>query len=127
MTGLADSHLLIWLADRPERVGPGAVEFLRTPGNRAALSLASVWELALKEAKGQLKLSAPVSELVARWETNGGLLLPVRLPHIFRAVALPSIHRDPFDRMLIGQALVERLTLLTDDADIRKYPVPTVW
>ncbi len=127
MTGIADSHLLIWLADRPDRVGADAMAFVRDPANRLMLSMASVWELALKEAKRKLELSMPVHELVTRWVANGGLLLPITLAHVFRSVSLPSIHRDPFDRMLIAQTLAEGGKLLSDDADIHQYPVPTVW
>jgi PIN domain nuclease of toxin-antitoxin system len=127
VTGIVDSHTLIWLADRPDRVGPAALAFVRDPGNRVVLSLASVWELSLNESKGKLELSEPVEELVARWEDNGGLLMPVALPHIYRSVRLPSIHRDPFDRMLIAQTQLESAVLLSDDADIRQYPVPVIW
>lgn len=127
MTGLADSHVLIWLADRPERMSSAALAFVRDPANRLMLSLASVWELTLKESKGTLELSVPVRELVDRWRANGGLLLPIGLPHLYRVGSLPSVHRDPFDRLLVAQALVENAVLLSDDADIHQYPVPTIW
>ena len=127
MIGIVDSHTLIWMAETPEKLGSEATAFVRDPANRLVLSLASVWELALKESKGKLELNAPVQELVVRWEENGGLLLPITLTHIYRSVALPSIHRDPFDRMLIAQTLAESGKLLSDDADIRQYPVPVIW
>ena len=127
MIGVVDSHTFLWMADAPGRLGPDAAAFVRDPGNKLLLSLASVWELALKEAKGKLEFNIPIRELVARWEEGGGLLLPITLAHIFRAVALPSIHRDPFDRMLIAQTLAEGGKLLSDDADIRQYPVPVLW
>ena len=127
MIGVVDSHTFLWMAEASTRLGPEATAFVRDPANKLLLSLASIWELALKEAKGKLELNVPIQELVERWEENGGLLLPITLSHIFRSVALPSIHRDPFDRMLVAQALAEGGKLLSDDADIRQYPVPVIW
>ncbi|MFO0847007.1 MAG: type II toxin-antitoxin system VapC family toxin [Gemmataceae bacterium] len=127
MIGIVDTHTFLWLADTPEKVSADAAAFLRDPANEPTLSLASVWELVIKTGTGKLKLKAPVEAMAARWVRSGGRLLPITLEHVLAVQHLPSIHRDPFDRLLIAQAREERAALVSDDATVKQYPVPVIW
>ncbi|MBU4397702.1 MAG: type II toxin-antitoxin system VapC family toxin, partial [Planctomycetes bacterium] len=92
------------------------------------LSVASVWEMQIKSQLGKLKLNTPLDELVRRQqEVNGVELLPVLLDHVLTLRDLPSHHRDPFDRLLIAQTVVENATLVTHDPLVAKYPVRVVF
>ncbi len=91
--------------------------------NEVMLSAASVWEAAIKIAAGRLKSPTPLDEVAA---DAGMLELPIRWRHARRAAALPALHRDPFDRMLVAQALEEGLVVMTRDPLVQQYPVPTL-
>ncbi len=91
-------------------------------------SVASGWEIVTKEATGRLRLAEPARQLIPeQLEANGFLVLPLLLEHALRAGGLPGHHRDPFDRLLVAQAMVEGLSLVTADDQVRRYPVRTIW
>ena len=93
-----------------------------------ALSIASVWEIAIKVGAGRMILPDAVERYVPdRMRLHGFALLPIELPHAFRAGALPRHHGDPFDRMLIAQAQLEGLPIITADPAISRYDVETIW
>ncbi len=119
---LLDSHILIWMDSGNERLRPPVLETLRR-GEQRYLSAVTGWELGLKQAAGKLRLRRPVGEML---EPFGLLELPVTLRHGDRAATLPLHHRDPFDRMLIAQALVEDLVLVTGDEELARYGVPVL-
>lgn len=124
MAYLLDTHTLLWwLADDPALPGP-VREIIRDPNQAMLVSAASSWEISIKRALG--KLRAP-DELLAILEEEGFQELPISWAHAQQAGRLPPIHRDPFDRMLIAQALLQGMTLLTADADIARYEVRTFW
>jgi PIN domain nuclease of toxin-antitoxin system len=105
-----------------------ARELLDDPESEVALSVASVWELAIKVAKGLITLPAPLSHYVPdRLERNRFGLLPIELAHALRVASLPRIHGDPFDRLLIAQAQVEGIPIITSDSAIAQYDVETIW
>jgi PIN domain nuclease of toxin-antitoxin system len=119
---LLDSHVALWwLAGEP--MSRDAFDAIADPGNAVRVSAASVWELNAKRSLGKLtfagNLSAEISE-------EGFAELPLRWTHTERSLALPVHHRDPFDRMLIAQALVEGLTVVTRDRAFRAYDVPVL-
>ena len=116
---LLDSHILIWLDSGNSRLTKPVLEKLRYAEHRY-LSAATAWELSLKQAAGKLQLGVSVSSMLAIFRLDE---LPVRIAHGDRAAALPRHHGDPFDRMLIAQARMERLTLVTVDDRIAKYEV----
>jgi PIN domain nuclease of toxin-antitoxin system len=119
---LLDTHILLWwLAGSPE-LSDQIRERIDTE-LEVYVSSASVWELSIKKAAGKLKLP---DDLI-NWIQQGGLSeLPITMQHADLAGRLPLIHRDPFDRMLVAQALAERLTLVTRDGLIQKYDVPVL-
>ncbi len=120
MTLLLDTHVLLWwLADDP-RLTPAMREAIADPSTAVMVSAASAWEVAIKAAAGKLTVPDGLPQELAR---HGFDELPVTVEDGLAAGALPRHHSDPFDRMLIAQAHVEGLTLVTRDADIQKYDV----
>lgn len=126
---MLDTHAFLWWAsERGARLSDRARDLLGDGSNDVSLSLASVWEIAIKVGAGRLGLPDPVERYVPeRLRDHGFDLLPIELLHTFRAGALPQIHRDPFDRMLIAQAQIEGVPILTADPAISRYDVETIW
>ena len=120
---LLDSHTLLWWLWRSLRLGARADAAIRSPDNEALVSVATIWELAIKRASG--KLAAP-ERLIALCEREGFSLIPIEPLHAERTVNLPMHHRDPFDRMLVAQAQAEGLVIVTADAQMRRYGVRTM-
>jgi PIN domain nuclease of toxin-antitoxin system len=124
---LLDTHAWLWCLEEPQRLNRTARNLVNDPDNQLFLSVASAWEMAIKYALGKLPLPAPPVEFIpSRLARDGVLGLPVNLSHALRVAALPHHHRDPFDRLLVAQAQVERLTLLTADPHFRMYDVEVV-
>jgi PIN domain nuclease of toxin-antitoxin system len=121
---LLDTHIFIWWADQPEKLSPAALSALEDEANELLLSVASVWEMQIKIQLGKLKLSLPLKELVNnQQETNDLTVSPIALEHVLALDALPSHHRDPFDRLLIAQSITEDLTIITADSQFSAYSV----
>jgi PIN domain nuclease of toxin-antitoxin system len=125
---LLDTATFWWIASGSDRLAPKAAEAFADPGNDVALSPVSLWELLVKHQIGKLPTPVSIVDLLAKFR-NERLIrsLPVTESAVMRLAALPLHHRDPFDRLLICQALDEGMTLLTPDEQIRAYPVPTLW
>jgi PIN domain nuclease of toxin-antitoxin system len=116
---LLDTHALLWwLAD--EELAPSARAEIADPGNLVAVSAASAWEISIKKALG--KLAAP-DDLAQQIEVNEFVPLPIAIAHALAAGQLPRHHADPFDRMLIAQAQIERLTVVSRDKRFDDYDV----
>ncbi len=120
---LVDTNVLLWALGGDPSLGDDTRDALADPGNDVFVSAASIWEIAIKRALG--KLNAPAN-LVAAVEAAGFSELPVTYVHAEQAGSLPKHHTDPFDRMLVAQAQVEGLTLVTADANIPRYAVRTM-
>lgn len=121
---LLDTSTLLWALGAPERLSAPARKALKGP---LVLSVVSYWEVVIKAQKGLLQVGDPVHWWSRANDLLGGSTLSVRTSHISTLAGLPGIHRDPFDRLLIAQALQERLVLITSDQTVRLYPLPTVW
>jgi len=120
---LVDTHALLWwLADHP-RLSASARSTLSNPESVVFVSVASVWEVAIKQRQG--RLNSP-DDLLQQIAANRWLHLPITLQHGIAAGSLPPYHADPFDRMLVAQAQVEGLTIMTRDPQIERYDVPTL-
>ena len=117
---LLDTHALLWALSEPQRLAPEARRRLEQAGNTVFVSVVCAWEMEIKRALG--KLDAP-DDLPLQMERNRMFELPVHLRHVQRLRKLPTLHRDPFDRMLVAQALADDLTLVTRDQRILAYPV----
>jgi PIN domain nuclease of toxin-antitoxin system len=116
---------LLWALGEPERLSPRARRLVEAGEN--VVSVASYWEVVIKTQKGLLS----ISDLATWWRQATDLMaarvLHIRASHITALAALPMLHKDPFDRILIAQAKAERLGLVTSDAPLGKYPVQTIW
>jgi PIN domain nuclease of toxin-antitoxin system len=127
MRVLLDTHTFIWWSTTSHKLSSNALAVFNDPDSSPLLSLASVWELQIKYQLGKLTLPVPVLTLVTRQQENGIELLPITLAHIIAIGQLPSLHGDPFDRLLIAQSRIEDIALVTDDRWIREYDVKTIW
>ena len=125
---LLDTHTFIWWDSAPARLSPAALALCSDPTNQLVLSVASLWEIQIKRQLGKLDLRLPLAEIVAHQkETNSVAVLPVAQEHVLALEGLPPHHRDPFDRMLVAQAIVEAATLVSVDPVLRSYPIEVCW
>jgi PIN domain nuclease of toxin-antitoxin system len=125
---LLDTHAFLWWITDDDRLSTVARGSIGAPDNQVFLSAASAWEIITKSRIGRLPLSEPVDGFIARHlEENAFQPLPIMMRHTFELETLPDLHRDPFDRMLVAQALAEQMPLVTGDRAVRAYPVTTIW
>lgn len=125
---LLDTHVLLWAHAQRSRIPPSVWELLDDLSNELLLSAASSWEIAVKYAAGRLPLPQPPARYVPERMRNSGIVgLPVDHAHALEVAVLPHHHRDPFDRLLVAQARVEGLPLLTADRRLEPYDVELVW
>ena len=125
MTVLTDTHTLVWALSAPELLGIGVRKALTQYPFTA--SVANLWELILKSGKPGALLAEPVGWWAKYVERLQIPVLAIRSSHVLAMSALPDLHRDPFDRILLGQAIEEGLTLATKDNQLARYGVATVW
>ena len=121
---LLDTHLLVWAMGEPERLPAGYASMLEDPSNSLGFSVASLWELVIKQALGRPDFNLEPSLLRQALLTGGWQELPIEASHALVVRQLPPLHRDPFDRLLLAQAQVEGMLLLTADSQLSRYPGP---
>jgi PIN domain nuclease of toxin-antitoxin system len=121
---LLDTQILLWAAGQPERLSAAARKQLRDPKNELLFSAASLWEIAIKSSLGRADFRVEPRLLRRGLLDNGYTELPVTSEHAVGIDALPDLHKDPFDRILLAQALLEGITLLTADVQLARYPGP---
>jgi PIN domain nuclease of toxin-antitoxin system len=121
---LLDSHLLVWSSSTSKRLSPVARSLINSPDNELFFSAASVWELAIKQHSKKYDVRVDAHLLRRGLLDNGYSELPVTGNHAVAIRSLPPIHKDPFDRILVAQATVEGITLLTADSIVARYPGP---
>lgn len=125
---LVDTQCWLWMLADPGRLNARARELLSDGRTQLLISAAVAWEISIKHALGKLVLPAPPAEYVpSRMAAQGATALPVQLSHALRAGALPVHHHDPFDRLLVAQAQLEKLTLATADEQLRAYGLDLLW
>ena len=125
---LLDSHTFIWMHEEAHKLSVKAAFEILNPANQIFLSVASVWELQIKIGIGKFSFSDTLENVIFReQQTNNLQLLPVELSHALNLKNLPPHHKDPFDRLLISQAIVENMTLVSADANFAKYQVNLLW
>jgi PIN domain nuclease of toxin-antitoxin system len=124
---LLDTHTFIWWDSDPARLSAPALAALRDPTNTLWLSVVSIWEIVIKAQLGKLAVRLPLPDVVAQQQANGTQVLPVTLAHSLAIEGLPSIHKDPFDRLLVAQAIVEGAELVSADPVLSRYPVRLLW
>lgn len=124
MKYLLDTHVLLWAAGMPERLSARAVALLNDRENRLFFSAASLWEIAIKRGLGRADFQIDGRVLRRGLLDNGYSELAISSEHAAATEGLPGLHKDPFDRLLVAQAAVEGITLLTADAQVVRYPGP---
>jgi PIN domain nuclease of toxin-antitoxin system len=121
---LLDTHIFIWWADEPERLPPFILNALMDEENDLLRSVVSLWEMQIKTQLGKLAMSRPLDHLVSLQQSVNELeLLPVLAHHVFALDELPLLHKDPFDRMIIAQSQIEKMTIVTVDKAFQAYEV----
>lgn len=126
---LLDTHAFLWAVSAPEKLSPRARRSIEDGSNQIYVSAATAWELAIKSRLGRLEpevedLERSVPEQIERHAFQP---LPVQVRHALRVASLPDVHRDPFDRLLIAQAMLEGLAMVTADRELKRYAVKVVW
>ncbi|MEO6968014.1 MAG: type II toxin-antitoxin system VapC family toxin [Rhodanobacteraceae bacterium] len=121
---LLDTHLLLWAAAEPKKLPAAARRMIESPRNQPLFSAASLWEIAIKNQLGRKDLRVEPRTLRRGLLDNGYAELPVTGEHAVVTDTLPPLHKDPFDRLLVAQAQVEGVLLLTADAQVAQYPGP---
>lgn len=128
MNLLLDTHALIWFLENDPQLSARARTALSDPANVCHVSDATAWEAGIKHSLGKLKLPVPFEILFpARLLELGFHSLPIRHSHLHQIIHLPYHHRDPFDRLLIAQAQIEEMTLVSCDPHFPRYDVPILW
>ncbi len=121
---LLDTHLLLWAAGDPDRLSFDARSLIEAQENVLFFSAASLWEIAIKKSLGRSDFQADARLVRRGLLDNGYIELPVSSEHAVAVEGLPDIHKDPFDRILVAQAMVEGIVLLTADPVVANYPGP---
>jgi len=126
---LLDTCSFLWLvAENNEKLSDGAIDVFLNEKNEIYFSIVSAWEISIKSSIGKLELTLPVRDfLTEQIELNELSLLPIELNHVAKVAELPFHHKDPFDRLLIAQAIVEDILLLSPDSAFDCYDVKRIW
>lgn len=124
---LVDTHCWLWMVGAPDRLSERGRELLADSGNDLLLSAATAWEIAIKHSIGRLDLPGEPAEVVTDWIVRSGVTpLPVLHTHALRVASLPAHHADPFDRLLVAQAQLEGVPILTADASFDGYDIEVI-
>jgi PIN domain nuclease of toxin-antitoxin system len=121
---LLDTRLLLWAANDPDRLSKSVRKLIDDPESEPVFSAASIWEIAIKSGLGRDDFAIDAAVLRSSLNDNGYSELPISGAHAAAVATLPPLHRDPFDRILVAQANVEGVTLLTADPEVAAYPGP---
>jgi PIN domain nuclease of toxin-antitoxin system len=128
MKALIDTHTVVWATDDPSRLSQTAGTVLQDPAVERYLSVGTIWELSIKVGLGKMTISKPYRQWMEQTIVDLDLrLLPITIPHAEAQANLPHHHRDPFDRLLIAQAIVEGMPIVSVDAAIDRYGVARIW
>lgn len=125
---LFDTHAFLWWESEPEKLSPTALVLCEDKSNQLLLSVVSVWEMQIKIQLGKLKLKKSLKEIIERQLSENDLkILSVELNHALTLKDLDNHHKDPFDRLIISQAKVEKLAIISGDKVISRYDIEVIW
>lgn len=128
MRVLFDTHAFLWVISDDPRLSSSARNAFSRQENEIILSVASVWEVLLKAATGRFPFPQPAGPFLRSELRKGSVIvLPILLQHVLRLEDLPSHHRDPFDRIILAQAIEEKMPIVSIDVKFRQYPVAVLW
>ena len=124
---LLDTHTIIWFITENQKLPLATKQLIEDTRHNCFISIASYWEIAIKSSLGRLELGAELDNILQIIEDSGFELLPITIPHILANSNLKFHHHDPFDRILIAQAVNENLTIVTKDTAFVNYSIPLLW
>jgi PIN domain nuclease of toxin-antitoxin system len=125
---LFDTQAFIWWDSAPANLPASVLALCQDPANTLLLSVVSAWEMQIKSHLGKLKFATPLGDIITNQrQANSVEILPITLDHVLNLEGLPDHHKDPFDRLLVAQALVEEAFLISNDPVIQQYPVKLAW
>jgi PIN domain nuclease of toxin-antitoxin system len=128
MRALLDTSAFLWFISGSDRLSENARNHITDFDNDLVLSIASLWEIAIKTSLGKLELSSPFDQFISsQLEKNAIGILPIELHHLSATTNLEFHHRDPFDRLIIAQSITEHMPVITSDVVFSKYPVEIIW
>lgn len=128
MKAILDTHTLLWLVDRPEKLPEKVITFCENENNELYISIASFWELSIKISIGKIKLGTDALIRLKNWcDENAVTILPISILHCDQVQILPFYHRYPFDRLIIAQAICENLSVITIDDYFPRYNIDVIW
>jgi len=128
MRTLLDTHTFLWFIAADSKLSTRAEQTIRQGNNELLLSVASAWEIAIKVGLGRLPIPEPLETFIPdQLRINRILLLSIEVAHTFGVARLPLHHRDPFDRLILAQAIAEDLPIVSGDAAFDAYPVQRIW
>lgn len=128
MQALLDTHTFLWWILDDDRLSTTVRGIIQNSENVVYFSAASAWEIAIKAQLGKLILPAAVESFIPeQLQKNDFTSLPINLSHALLVASIPALHKDPFDRMLVVQSIVERIPILTADSLVTQYPVTAIW
>ncbi|NET00111.1 MAG: type II toxin-antitoxin system VapC family toxin [Sphaerospermopsis sp. SIO1G1] len=125
---LIDTHTFIWYVTDDSRISNQVLEVINDENNQIFLSIASIWEIGIKHGLGKLNFNVPFETFITQqMSINDFILLDIKITHITVVAKLPFHHRDPFDRILIAQAIVENIPIISADRKFDAYPIQCIW
>ena len=124
---LLDTHSLIWFLNGDEKLSDQAKSAIEDPTNSKIVSIASIWEIAIKISLDKFRFPKGFKHFLDMVEDNGFEILPITFEHAIGLSTLEFIHRDPFDRLLIAQCMADKLIIVTKDDNIKRYNIRTIW
>lgn len=127
MNLLVDTHALIWFITDNNKLPINTKKFIESNDNDCYVSIATFWEIGIKNSIGRLDLNSDLQKIFRIIEESGFDILPITTNHILQNADLELYHQDPFDRIIIAQAMVEKMTIITKDTQFKNYNTPIVW
>jgi PIN domain nuclease of toxin-antitoxin system len=124
---LLDTHSLIWFLNGDEKLSDKAKSMIEDPTNSKIVSIASIWEIAIKISLDKFRFPKGFKHFLDMVEDNGFEILPITFEHAIELSTLEFIHRDPFDRLLIAQCMADKLIIVTKDDNIKRYNIKIIW
>jgi len=124
---LLDTHTLLWFLEGDEQLSKPAKDILKNSQNTIVVSIASLWEIGIKTSIGKLNLAYSLENVVENMQLQNIQILPIRPIHIIKMTTLPFHHRDPFDRIIIAQGIIEKATILSRDGFFKDYGCDLIW
>ena len=127
MNLLVDTHALIWFITDNNKLPINTKKFIESNDNDCYVSIATFWEIGIKNSIGRLDLNSDLQKIFQLIEESGFDILPITTNHILQNADLELYHQDPFDRIIIAQVIVEKMTIITKDTQFKNYNIPIVW